>query len=81
MSDEHPNDRVIFQSYPDTSQRETYPPLPRRMGNPNAVANEAMVATILSRLPTPLPPVPTPSTPTLPDDPDTDPYRTAGWLS
>ena len=77
---EHPNDAVVFATYPDTTQRETYPPLPRRMGNPNAVASEAVVATVLSKLPTPLPeslPVPVV---VLPPDPETDPYVAAGWL-
>ena len=79
MSD-HPNDQVTFQAYPDTGLRETYPPLPRRMGNPNAVATEGVIATVLSRLPTPLPPEPPPVMASIPSDPETDLYVAAGWI-
>ena len=74
---EHPNDQVTFAQYPDTGQRETYPPLPRRMGNPNAVAPEVVIANVIARLPTPLPTLPPQQ---LPTDPDADPYVAAGWV-
>lgn len=77
---EHPNDAMTFASYPDQTVRETYPPLPRRLGNPNAVASDVMVANVLSRLPTPLPEPPPAPVPQLPASPDTDPYLAAGWL-
>ena len=74
---EHPNDEVIFAQYSDSGLRETYPPLPRRMGNPNAVAPEAVIAQVIARLPTPLPTIlPQP----ILTDPDADPYVAAGWL-
>ena len=80
MSDVHPNDLIEFAQHRDTTLRDTYPPLPRKMGNPNAVAPEAVVATVLSRLPVALPQMPVTPPPAVPADPALDPYVAAGWM-
>ena len=82
MSDPHPNDQVVLVAYPDATFRLTYPPLPRTMGNPNAVASEGVLSTMVAKLPTPLPEPPAPALPMeVLNDPEAAPYLTAGWLS
>ena len=79
----HPNDLVEFAQYPDPVQRQTYPPLPRKGLNPNAVASDGVISGVMGRLPVAVvqqiaqevsKPVVVPSTP------ETDPYVAAGWL-
>ena len=38
-----------WQQYPDTTIRETYPSLPRTMGDPNKVAEDRVVASVVSQ--------------------------------
>lgn len=83
---------VELQQYPDPVVRVSYPPLPRRMGNPNAVASEAVLGSVLARRQadraregmaddtTTLLSTPPPTDPALLDDPETQAYVNAGWL-
>ena len=75
-------DGVELHQYPDSVIRESYPALPRHGGNSNAVASEAMLSTILARLPQRLElPVGLPTSPVpLPDDPEVAAMHAAGWL-
>ena len=79
----HPNDLIELAQYPDPVLRQTYPPLPRRGLNPNAVASDGVVSGVMARLPVVVAqqiaqevskPV------TVPVTPETDPYLAAGWL-
>ena len=81
----HPNDQVVFKQYPDATTRYTYPPLPHKGGNPNAVASDSIVASVLAKFPNSsislsAPVVPASQEPALPDDPDVKWMRDAGWL-
>lgn len=80
MTDPHPNDLMEFRQAPDAALRETYPPLPRRGGNPNAVAPEAVVAAVVAHLPGSVPLTPAQPDPVVPDDPEIAEYKAAGWL-
>ena len=79
-------DSIELRQYPDPVARVSYPPLPRRGGNPNAVASDAVLGGVLARLSSdqsragvPQTPIEAPVvTPPLPDDPEVQAMRAAG---
>ena len=85
MDDRNPHAGVELRQYPDSPLRVSYTPLPRKGGNPNAVASEVIAASIVARLPNaasvlaqiPVAPV---NQVALPDDPELEPLKVAGWL-
>ena len=87
--DPNVSEPIVLAQYPDFVHRETYPPLPRRRGNPNARLDAGGEADVLSALadyqrkkgiePISLQP-PAPSALVLPADPAVDAMRAAGWL-
>ena len=88
-NDPNVSEPIALAQYPDLVHRETYPPLPRRGGNPNARLDVGVEAGVLSALAAyqrkkgiesiSLQP-PAPSAPVLPADPAVEAMHAAGWL-
>ena len=73
------NEGIELRQYPDPVHRVSYPPLPRRGGNPNAVASDAIVASVVAGLPN-APVLPLIPPMVLPNDPEIEQMHAAGWL-
>ena len=73
---------VEWQQYPDSTIRETYPPLPRKGLGTNVPLTDQMAGNIAARLPAQVQQqiAEAQASITVPDDPALAEYKAAGWL-